>query len=168
MKPVGFFLGLLLLAGCSTEKKSNSFVNDYEQSIGWTQVPVIKGNAHSGSYAESITPDREFSSTFLANFAQIEPAQLLPLILADVWVYGTKLSQPVTLVLHVIDPADGKTIAYKTSDLNPQDANGKWTNLLLTHRLPANSKGSYVCKVYLWNPNKQTLLVDDFRISFEK
>ncbi len=168
MKPLGFFFGLLLLAGCSSEKKNNSFVNDYEQSIGWAQVPVIKGNAHSGSYAESITPDREFSHTFFASLAQIEPAQLLPLIIADVWVYGTKLSQPVTLVLQVTDTADGKVIAYKTTDLDTKDANGKWTNLILTHQLPANSKGSYTCKVFLWNPNKQTLLADDFRISFKK
>ncbi|MEJ8817994.1 hypothetical protein [Lacibacter sp. H407] len=159
---------VLLLGSCSEQTSPHTFTNDYEQSFGWQNVPVIKGNAHSGSYAEAITPDREFSATFLASFSQIEPAELLPSVMANVWVYGSKLSQPVSLVLHVTDPTDGRTIAYKSSDLNPQDANGKWFNLILAHTLPADIRGNYVCKVYLWNANKQNVLADDFQIVFEK
>ena len=168
MKPIAFVAVLLFVTACADEQKANGFVNDYEQSFGWQTLPVVKGNAHSGSYAEAISPEREFSATFQSTFAQIEPAQPLPHVKAGVWLYATKLSQPVFLVLHVSDPADGHSIDYKSIEIKPADVNGKWYNALLDHRLPADLKGSYQCKVYLWNPNKQNLLADDFAVAFEK
>ena len=131
-------------------------------------MQVVRGNTHSGVYAEAIDPGREFSTTFQSTFAQIEPAYPLPQIKASVWLYATKLTQPVLLVLQVSDPADGRSIEYKSIEVKPADVNGKWYNALFSHRLPIELKGSYLCKVLLWNPNKQNLLADDFQVAFEK
>ena len=168
MKLLVLSIALLLFTACSEEEKSNVFFNDYEQSFGWQTVPVVRGNTHSGVYAEAIDPGREFSTTFQSTFAQIEPAYPLPQIKASVWLYATKLTQPVLLVLQVSDPADGRSIEYKSIEVKPADVNGKWYNALFIHRLPIELKGSYLCKVFLWNPNKQNLLADDFQVAFEK
>lgn len=163
-----YLIAITLFSACSDNKPQHIYLKDYEQSFGWEKIPVVKGNAHSGSYAEAITPNREFSVTFESGFSQIETAYPLPKITAIVWLNASKLLQPVYLVLHVTDPADGRSVEYKSVELKQQDANGKWFPLILVHTLSEGIRGNYLCKIYVWNPNKQNLLADDFQITFEK
>ena len=168
MKPFIFLVPLFLFMSCSERKKGNTFFIDYEQSFGWQSVPVVKGSAHSGAYAEVINPEREFSITFQSTCAQIEPELPLPQISADVWLYATKLQQPVLLVLQVSDPSTDSTIIYQAVEIQPAEVNGKWYNSSLKYRITSELKGNFLCKIFLWNPNKQNFLADDFTIAFEK
>ncbi len=142
--------------------------NDLEGPLrGWTAnpEPVSSGN----STAAKLTAAVQFSPSFEYNIPVPEKGKQNIYI-----VFETKYLEPepnaASQALFVVDVKDtsGKTVFYKTFKMKrlPDQLSVQWREAHIGFKIPDFTDELSSIKLYIWNKEKQTFLLDDLAIRF--
>ncbi len=161
---------LLLLTGCSKNKTENArFTYDYEQALGWENIQLEKGVAHSGSFSEKLTGEKEYSHGFFLPLAQVENGPYKKMKV-DLWANAITINAPVYLVVKAYNPQTDQEYKAVQKDLAPELRNGTgWHHFSESLDLSTLKTNDPVfVKAFIWNNQKQALWIDDVTVAFEK
>ncbi len=161
-----FAVMAVILFSCSkTGKKANEFTNDMENAKFWSNSSsVVKGFAHSGIYASKLDTANTFSYGFQSVFENILKSTPKKVIVT-IWVYSLLPNPDASIVVDINN--NGQSKFWKNSALNGVSKAKEWTEVKALFDLPANLDIKDELKIYVWNPNKRDLYIDDLNVSFE-
>lgn len=155
----------LIFFSCGKSKQTNGFVNDMENVKIWgSSESVVKGFAHSGDFACKLDSSTMYSfgmKTLIENVVKSTPKK----VKVKLWVYSVLPNPDATIVIAVSN--NGQSKYWKNSALNGVIKAKEWTETNAIFDLPANLNAKDELSVFVWNPNKRDVFIDDFDISFE-
>lgn len=164
------FLILFIISACHQEAKKKQAIiqkNDFESLLGWSDLDpgrLIKGTAHSGSYAALTDSLHPFSAGFIRKIKDISD-QRIKKIDINAWVLTTSLDAKASLVLSI--ESGGASAFYKGINvLDSVQATKKWYPVRSSFELPADLNRENEVRVYLWNTGKDAVLLDDVELRF--
>lgn len=156
-----------ILFSCNKGKNNGTtFSNDMDNVKMWNNpANVVKGIAHSGNYSCKLDTANIYSfgfNTLLGDALTQMPKK----INVSLWVYSLISNPASSLVVEINN--NGQQIFWKNADFKTTVSKTKdWTEIKASFDLPTNLNPKDELKIYVWNPKKQELYVDDFNISFE-
>jgi hypothetical protein len=170
MKNIMFFLfitALLAVAGCNN---NSDFVATYKCDVNgkgdWINCKTL-GNygGVKGDYCSKVDSSNEYSLGFSKLMSEISPHQIKR-ISVSVWVKLTDLSKTSSLVVQVSN-ANNENILWSSHDLNPlvKDVN-QWCRIDVEDVLPDYETEGARAGIYVWNPNKTMVYIDNYEIRF--
>lgn len=158
-------MSVILFSCNKTGKKANEFSNDMDNIKIWgSSESIVKGFAHSGSYVSKLDSLTAYSfgmQSVFENILKKTPKK----IIVTYWVYSLKPNPDASLVVDVNN--NGQPKFWKSSSLKDVSKAKEWTEVISTFDMPANLDIKDEVKIFVWNPNKMELYIDDFNISFE-
>jgi hypothetical protein len=176
MKKILLFtvLSVILFSSCNSEKKAE-FTNDLEKVSDSAKTvvnakfwsgpePVVKGIAHSGVYSSKLDSSNIYSFGFKSDFATAlkkTPKR----VYVTLWVYSAQPNPDATVVAAINN--NGKEIFWKNSAMLGVTTINEWTEISVIFDFPSNLDLKDVLSIFVWNPNKRELYIDDYDISFE-
>jgi hypothetical protein len=183
-----FLAGLALFyiySGYHFYKKSFSGKSTFQpieeiREIDTTKLVIIKQNtfdfesgsfnttediAVSGKKSLKITPKKEYDSEYLVNISSIPNFTYFREVeISLMGLRKKKMSSPLLWVVEIVSDS-GKVLSWESSGVLPISENWENFNFHIKIQqeflLPKN-----VLKIYAWNKNKETLFVDDLKLSF--
>ncbi len=141
------------------ESDSNNQVSNGKTNLG--------SLAHSGNFASVLTAMDEFGVTFTLRDDSVLASLKKGVLECSLYVYDLmKHNTDSTFLVVSLHHPDGTTYYYKMSSLErSQREQGKWRTKGLSLRLPVLENQNDELRIYLWNPQKNNLVVDDIEIS---
>jgi|GEM_PF-1650283 len=160
---------ITMLISCSN---NNNFVATYKADINgkgdWINSRTIGkfGGATGGEYCSKIDSSFEYSYGFSKLLNEISP-NLVKRIKVGVSVKLDKLDKKSFLIVSVNGPNNEKIYWTGHELTSIAKETGKWYKLNVEDVLPNGYKpeGASV-GIYVWNPNKNVVYVDDYVIQF--
>lgn len=139
----------------------DSLLNEIPAS--WkNEKTIAEGMAHSGKFASKIDSTSEFSFVFEQKLSYID-ARVPKKVHYTAWIYSDMANTPGSIVVSVNNNAYYK--GFKIADFFP--AGKEWKQVSATFELPETLTGENIIKGYVWNQNKNPLIIDDISIKFE-
>lgn len=158
-------LPLILFSCGKAGKKANEFSNDMENVNVWSnQATIVRGIAHTGNYASKLDSTAVYSFGFQSLFENVLK-NIPKKINVTMWIYAPQANPKATLVVDI--NSNGKSKYWRNSALNGVTDAKEWKKMSATFDLPSNLDIKDELKIYVWNPDKQELYIDDLDISFE-
>jgi hypothetical protein len=155
----------LIFLSCGKTKNTNGFSNDMENVKIWgSSSSVVKGFAHSGSFASKLDSSNMFSfgmQSLVENLSKDKPKE----VHVKLWVYSLKPNPDATIVIAINN--NGQSRYWKNSALNGVTKAKEWTEVSASFDLPANLDSKDELSVFVWNPKQQDLYIDDLNVSFK-
>lgn len=157
----------VIMSACGkTEKNENEFANDMENVKFWGgPTAVVKGLAHSGSYACKLDSVNIYSYGFQSVFENIGK-KIPKKVNITLWVYSMQPDPDATIVIAV--NSNGQSKYWQNTGMVGIAKAKEWTEISASFDLPANLDIKDELSVFVWNPNKRELYLDDFKVSFLK
>ncbi len=123
--------------------------------------------AHSGKTVSEIRNNEEFGPTFNLGRDSVLASLQRGFIDCTLYIYDDLQHSPDSSFLVVsLQHTDGITYFYKMSSLDRhRNERGEWRMKGLSLRLPALENADDELKVYIWNPQRNNLLIDDVEIT---
>jgi hypothetical protein len=143
------------------------FFNNCDDNEIWGQMQTITSKiAHSGDKSSETGNGNDYSITFEYTL-KIIPDSLKNSINVEFWLYQNSLNHEAKLVFQAkgIDFQeywDQFDIKNESGEIN------KWIKYNIRFPIPDNIKQAYLVKIYLYNPSKENVYIDDFKIDIEK
>lgn len=139
---------------------------DFETlSKGIDSLKLSRERAYSGSQSFRIDKKTEFSPVFEIKCSAISSLKKNISIRPTAFVFpiASLQSDPVHLVVSLEEK--DKSYQYETLQLNNLNLKlNQWNKISFTVHLHEIKSGNDVVKVYLWNPGKKELFLDDFQV----
>lgn len=133
-------------------------------SNDWSSNTLSSEKFHSGTAALKVDSIIEYSDNLTIDGLTSIYKKPNLIVKTSFWYSSNNNSANTKLVLSV-ETAEGKSYIWRClAETNENTANG-WKNHISAIELPEVHSPSDKIKVYLWNPNKVTLFVDDFDFS---
>ncbi|NTW32363.1 MAG: hypothetical protein HGB12_07025 [Bacteroidetes bacterium] len=158
----------ILIFSCSSNNE-NEFTPVYNGNIDggdWINSQTI-GNygGYTGDRCSKVDSVNEYSFGLSKLFNEIS-ANPVNKIKVSVWVKLSDLNKKSTLVVSV-KGTDNKNLLWSGHDLNPlvKEA-GKWTKIEVEDVLTNINTEGAIAGIYVWNSNKNTVYIDDYKIQF--
>lgn len=144
------------------------FFNDCEnKNVVWGQMQTITSEtAFSGEKSSQTGAGNDFSITMEYPLKAI-PDSLKRNIVVDFMLNQTSLKHDAKLIIQ----ASGTGFSYYWNgfDLkNELEEENKWIKFNKTISIPDSIKQADLIKVYVYNPSKKKIFIDDFRIKIEE
>jgi hypothetical protein len=118
--------------------------------------------SYSGKYSIRMNADLEFGPTFdvPAGDVQISEGSMVKVRV----MVNTPLESSKALVIFTLEQWDSPIYSWISSSMSNYAIPNEWSPVFLT--VPVNNLKSTrdLMKIYIWNPGKETLFVDDLRI----
>jgi hypothetical protein len=132
---------------------------------GIDSTKISDESAHSGSRSFHIDSNTEFSPLIILKCSDISSLKNNISIRPSAWVRITD-SLGSGLVYFVVSLEEQyKSYQYEALKLNSLDLNlNEWTKISFTAALREIKHGDDIIKVYIWNPGKKDLFLDDFTV----
>jgi len=168
-------LGVLVLAGCSTDPGRGKWVGDYvttnnfESVAGWgaDASTLTKEHTHSGQFAVRVDADHEYGQTFDLPLNQASVHALKGVEL-EAWAYLPSAQASGALVLQIIDAAgaDSRVVHSEQVELlNEVKEYKEWTKVRHVFNLPDALSPDYHLRIFLWRSgSKEPVYIDDISI----
>lgn len=143
-----------------------SFFNDCEKKIIWSQMQTITDEiAFSGQYSSKTGKGSDFSLTFEYPLDAI-PDTSRNTVTAAMKIYQYSDQHEGTFVIQVLGDNtghywNGKFISEQVQEIN------SWEDYKITFQIPDTMRQAEIIKLYLYNTSNETILIDDFKVSFE-
>jgi hypothetical protein len=157
----------MMVFACSNYKEFNSVFNgNIDKGGDWINSQTI-GNygGYTGNNSSKVDSVNQYSYGFSKSFNEISPNPVNR-IKVSVWVKLTDLNKKSILVVSVNGP-DNKNLLWSGHDLNPSvKETGKWTKIEVEDVLTNINTDNATVGIFVWNPDKNTVYVDDFKIQF--
>jgi hypothetical protein len=176
MKKILLFtvLSVILFSSCNSGSEAE-FTNDLEKVSDSAKTavnakfwsgpePVVKGIAHSGVFSSKLDSSNIYSFGFKSDFATAlknTPNR----VYVKLWVYSLQPNPDATVVAAISN--NGKEKFWKNSALLGVRKVNEWTQVRVIFDFPSDLDLKDVLSIFVWNPNKRELYIDDFDISFE-
>lgn len=154
-----------LLASCS-KRNPAIYENDTEPHdwIGQTSITEVS-NSHSGKSVSLIDSLNPYSLGLQKKIEDIAEGKFKT-INFSYWVYLKSDSIKALTVLSI--DYEGKNLNWeglpllkdKVKELN------KWVQVNETFKMPSSAEPDHNITLYVWNPSKEEVLIDDLRIVF--
>ncbi|MEW6468711.1 MAG: glycosyltransferase family 39 protein [Bacteroidota bacterium] len=141
-----------------------SIQEDFEDSLRLRvsgQALIESGQAHSGNVLCVIDSAHEFACTMEFSVAELFKDSTRYINLSA-WLLANE--PPGAHLVIEFSNKDGVYEWRPASSDHFQFENGKWLRLFMTQKLPAGAQPADRVKVYIWNPGKKNLYLDDIRI----
>lgn len=145
--------------------KRSEFFNDCEGSVRWFQMGTCsRENSYSGEYSSKINREDPFSIGFTKPTEMI-PEDKLNTVSIDFQYLQPYQGSKAQIVMELLG-GESKAVwrNYHISDSNPPA--GEWFNVNFSFNIPEDVKTHKLIKLYVWNPGKEPVFVDDIRIQF--
>ena len=135
----------------------------------WDNNHIVQPHcgAHSGLYAAKVDSAIEYSSSLtITNLDYIYNKKGI-VLKASFWKYVDQFPASAKLVVTITKP-DGKSFFWGLLKEIKQDSarDGKWERVSGAVDLPIIKDEKYVLKIYLWNPGKKRIFIDDVKVDF--
>jgi len=171
MKKFQYFLFCVLIAFSISCSNNSDFVATYKFDIegksDWINTNTIgKFGGATGEYCSKVDSINVYSYGLNKLLSEISP-NTIKRIDVSVYVKLAKLDKKSLLVISIKGP-NNENIFWTGHELNPVTKEiNKWYKFYVEDALPEDykSEGATV-GVYVWNPNKNVIYVDDFDIRF--
>lgn len=158
-------MSVMLFSCNNTEKEVKKITNDMEDAKTWGgESLVVKDVAHLGIYSCRLDSTHVYSSGFQSTFNKILN-DVPKKVKVNVWVYSLQPKPDASIVVEVSN--NGKSKSWKNSGLEGVLKVKEWTEVSALFDLPSDLDINDQVKIFVWNPNKRVLYVDDLDISFE-
>lgn len=144
----------------------STFFNDCEGSVRWFQMGTCsREQAYSGEYSSKINREDPFSIGFTRPVNMI-PSNNLNRVVVDLFYFQAYESSDAQVVMEILG-GDEKSvwINYHISDSKPPL--GEWIQVNTSFNIPEVVHSHKLLKVYVWNPGKKPVFIDDLHIQFE-
>ncbi|NQU35486.1 MAG: DUF4843 domain-containing protein [Bacteroidetes bacterium] len=142
------------------------FFNDCDKQIIWGQMQTITDvNSYSGNYSSSTGKGNDFSITFEYPFNKI-PDTSTNIINIGFRTFMYSNSHDAKLVIEL----SGSKIEYYWNGIPIADqvtTINEWKDYNYTLNIPEEVKQADLIKIYIYNPSKSVILVDDLRVEFK-
>ena len=145
--------------------------NDFEKALpGWTgNGGTDSKNAFSGSRTDLFNADREWGTTLsvMGKDLVLSSGKLFAVVTYRRYQHEPGACNKVYLAC-AVDDSSGKNISWKgfRSNEYPVNETNNWLTTEARFRIPENLKATDQLKIYLWNQEKKSFEVDDFRVEF--
>ncbi|MEO6903166.1 MAG: hypothetical protein ABI315_08430 [Bacteroidia bacterium] len=155
---------ITFLASCS-KKNPTIYENDTEphEWIGQTSITQV-ANSHSGKSASLIDSLNPYSLGLQKKIKDINGGKFKTIIFSY-WVFIKSDSIKAYTVLSV--DYEGKNLNWEGHPLKDKiKERNKWVQVNETFTLPPTAEPDNNITLYVWNPLKEEVLIDDLRIVF--
>lgn len=138
--------------------------NDFEVPL-WEKENIIinKDLALSGSHVNMTDSLHEFGPTFTAKTKDLSRGGDNTIISANVRAYGLQPGTKAELVI-AFESAGKLHGWYSRKFTFFEEKPGKWFRILTARRIPKNLTADDIVKVYVWNPGKENLILEDMKV----
>jgi len=147
--------------------QTDFFNNCENKHVVWGQMQTITNEtAFSGKNSSQTGAGNDFSITLEYPLEAI-PDSLKRKLVINLMLYQTSIKHDAKLVLQ----ASGKDFSYYWNgfDLkNEVKEENKWIMFNKTITIPDSIKQADLIKIYVYNPSKEKIFIDDFRIKIEE
>ncbi|PID95183.1 MAG: DUF4843 domain-containing protein [Bacteroidetes bacterium] len=148
------------------QQYQTTFFNDCDHHVVWGQMQTAtKEEVHSGKQASRTGKGADYSIT-LEYPLKLIPDSLKNQVAINLWLYQTSLDHEASLVIQ----AEGEAIEYYWkgySITSYTKETGKWVPVEVVAPIPDRIKQADLIKIYIYNPSKELIYIDDFAISFK-
>lgn len=151
---------------CLEEPPLKELRNDFEKFDLWGEEEHYKSfkNCHSGKYAILMDSVNEFGPVYESVLEKIS-CWPFRTIKVKCWGYIAQTPGNTQLVVD-LESADGKPYGWASSNFNLYLENGKWGQVYFTYKIPEDHSEKDKLKIYVWNPGKKVVYIDDLDIRF--
>lgn len=148
------------------EKFKTEFFNDCEGGTPWGQSHTISDEkAYSGKFASRVVAGNEYSITWEYPLSKIPDSLKNSINLSFRFFKAYKIEQ-ATLVIEAQGEQTGNYwLGFKLDQV--ANANNQWRLFKKTLTMDDRLRRANLIKIYVYNPTKMKLYVDDFRIQLE-
>lgn len=141
--------------------------NDFEAPCpNWSarNITAIGNTAHSGTHVSALNNVQAFSEGFTMLTDSLPKRNNIYLRI-KCWKYAIDNDLAAALVVDISKPG-AESIFYKGRSLDPDFENEryKWLSVKYAVKLPDHIPAGNLLKVYIFNPSKKNLYVDDFSV----
>ena len=171
MKKIQYFiLGALtvLFFGCSNNSDfSPTYRGEIDGGEWINNYTIGKYWGYTGEYCSKVDSINQYSYGFKKSFDEISPNPIKK-VKISVWVRLDDRNKKAILVLSVNDK-NKKNVYWVGHDVNPvvKEIN-KWYNFEVEEKLPDFESAGATIETYIFNPDKNVVYVDDFKIIFSE
>lgn len=170
MKNSMFFLFAIVLLAVEGCYNNNDFVVKYKCEANgngdWINCHTL-GNygGVNGEYCSRVDSTHEFSLGFRKLLSEVSPERIRK-ISVSVSVKLMDLGRSSSLVVQVSN-AKNENVFWSSHELPPmvEDAD-KWCSIEVTDILPEYEREGAKASIYIWNPYKTTVYVDNMEVKF--
>jgi len=169
MNGLTFVLGAVLamaLWSCGEKgsvKNENVYLNDFEAFYGFNDK-VDKGKAHSGECYYTIDSTIEYSMGFIRRFNKIS-AKKYSKVKFSAYVLIPSEATSVDMVIQVWN-ASGTPLKVQSAPVNGQLGINKWVEVSLELPLTDLYAPDNDVRCFFFNPNRNQVFLDDFKVEF--
>ncbi len=165
MRSVVFFISLtILFISCCNEKETDLYKGNITELLPWIDKEKIKEvQLPNHKYVAYVDSSNEFSYGFKAYYKDINPAKPKKVSISCE-IYPYNLPNNVQLVLEM---KENETNIFWKSEKIVNGRVGEWNKVTLKADIPQNLPPDVTISTYIWSPNKEAALVDNFIIKFE-
>lgn len=150
-----------------TDNYQTHFFNNCDEGLTWGQMHTLTSEkAHSGDKSSMTGDGNDFSMT-LEYPLNVIPDSLLNTLNIDLWLYQTALDHDAKLVVE----AKGEGMEYYWNGFSIKDFGNEintWVNIKKSISIPGSIKQADLIKIYLYNPSKTKIYIDDFKVDIEE
>jgi len=138
------------------------FENPVEEWTG-DQTAITESVAHTGSRSFKLSDKTEFSLTFVDKVKNIMDADH-NVLNTSAWGYFEREDAEAVMVI-TLSTENGEEYVWRGMNFSYFiDEPQTWTKIFHSWRFDYIRSGEDIIKVYIWNPNKHTVYVDDVNI----
>lgn len=157
-------ISVFLFVSCCQNKDNDAYKGNISELLPWINKDLIKEvQFPNHSHVVYVDSTREFSFGFQAYYKDILPKKPKKVTITC-QIYPYNLPNNVQLVLEM---KENDTNIFWESENIKDGKVGEWNTVTLTADIPQNLPPNILISVYLWSPNKETALGDNFYIKFE-
>lgn len=143
-------------------KKAKLFF-DFENHSKYHVSITDSENTHSGKKVSMVNETIEYSAGYDEPLGDIV-MDSLKMVNITAWLYYDDPKVKARLVCSFEN--NKGIIQWKALDIQNTTKPGEWTEVRFKVPIPENLNSEDILKIYLWNPFKHTILLDDLYVSF--
>jgi len=146
---------------------TNDFCNDFENSALYGTSYITSESSHSGRNSASFNESHEFCCSSYKMAGWFDPLDFPTVILAEFWVrYPVSVSGGVRIVFSVEE--EDRVIEWKSAEITNQVSDTDvWNRISTGFSIPDSLSPDTRLRVYMWNPKRVPIYVDDMVISYK-
>ena len=151
----------LILTSCGTKNKIS---NDLENSTSWINSnTLVKGNAHSGSFASKIDSTNVCSFGYSKKLKDITTKNIKS-VTFSAWVYYEKIPKETKICISLLRSNPFWTsVDVKLKASEPK----KWQKVSITSNLPNDITPEDELRCYVSSFKQDVVLIDDVELSYK-
>ncbi len=150
-----------------TSQTTYTFTNDFENTTILFTDNYTDKYCHSFNHSGFLNEKYEYCKGFSRELWSIGRKKWSKAEVT-IWVFSTSKPYTNSKLVCTIEK-NGKSVLWQGTTIDDfLTSQGKWYKVYTSFNIPADVSGDNKLQVYVWNPDKQNLFVDDLKIVFNE